>query len=172
MIYFTADTHYYHKNIIGLTCRPFKDINAMHKTLIDNYNEIVTDNDICYFVGDFVFSTNVEQLKDMINKLHGKKVLILGNHDYFKPEIYVNYGFDSVHTSLHPLDKVILNHDPAIYCTLKDEKLLLCGHVHTLFKKVLKENDVLIYNVGVDVNEFRPVCFKDLITNEVRYNEI
>lgn len=41
MIYFTADTHFCHSNIINLNSRPFKDINEMHSVIIRNWNQII-----------------------------------------------------------------------------------------------------------------------------------
>lgn len=42
MIYFTADTHFGHVNVIKMSNRPFADINEMNKTLITNWNSFVS----------------------------------------------------------------------------------------------------------------------------------
>jgi calcineurin-like phosphoesterase family protein len=54
MIYFTADTHFCHGNIIGSCYRPFKDVYEMNKAMIQNWNSIVTDYDEVYILGDFL----------------------------------------------------------------------------------------------------------------------
>ena len=160
MIYFTADTHYGHGDIIPICKRPFKSINEMNKTMIRNYNSVVNEEDTCYFLGDFVFPQNIELVKRTLSKLKGTKHLILGNHDNLKPFDYIEYGFTSVHTSfeiqLSNL-KIILVHDPALSC-IDRESTFLGGHVHDLFKEM--QNFI---NVGVDVRKFSPISLTDII---------
>ena len=51
MNYYIADTHFGHDNIRRLSNRPFKTIEEMDKTIIDNWNSRVTDNDDVYILG-------------------------------------------------------------------------------------------------------------------------
>lgn len=81
MIYFTSDLHLGHQAIIDLQNRPFKDDEEMNNTLIKNYNSVVTQNDIVYILGDIAYRMKVEEANELIQSLHGKKVLICGNHD-------------------------------------------------------------------------------------------
>jgi calcineurin-like phosphoesterase family protein len=152
MKYFTSDHHFFHSNIIGYCRRPFKDVNEMGKVLISNYNEIVNENDEVFFIGDvaFVNKGNTDNLRNIINKMYGRKHLILGNHDNLKPFEYVDIGFTSVHTSLE-VDGYILNHDPCV-ATIFPNKCFITGHVHTLYMKC--KNTI---NVGVDVWDYKPV---------------
>ena len=45
MIYFTADTHFDHANIIRFCNRPFATVDEMNDTLIANWNRKVHGND-------------------------------------------------------------------------------------------------------------------------------
>lgn len=55
MIYFTADTHFGHENIIRFCNRPFPDLETMNETLIENWNQRVCSNDTIYIIGDLFF---------------------------------------------------------------------------------------------------------------------
>jgi calcineurin-like phosphoesterase family protein len=95
-----------------------------------------------------------------LSKLNGTKILILGNHDKLPALEYVELGFQSVHTSL-VVDDVFMAHDPAWAAAIPKDMLMMCGHVHGLFKLVERTHRVL--NVGVDVWDYRPVLFEDAL---------
>ena len=79
MIYFTADTHFGHYNVIRFCDRPFASAEEMDEAMIQNWNDRVTGNDTVYILGDMFFrSTNAEGI---LKRLKGKKRLIVGNHD-------------------------------------------------------------------------------------------
>ena len=79
MVYFISDTHFNHKNIIKYCNRPFDSIEQMNETLINNWNDIVSDKDIIYHLGDFALGSK-ELILDIVNRLNGSKYLIRGNH--------------------------------------------------------------------------------------------
>jgi len=80
MIWFTADFHLSHKNIIQYCHRPFQDSDEMDEVILGNFNQKVQSGDILYFLGDLTFKGNVaanffERFKDI--EIH----FIIGNHD-------------------------------------------------------------------------------------------
>ncbi|MDR1220438.1 MAG: metallophosphoesterase, partial [Treponema sp.] len=83
MIFFTADTHFNHSNIINLCGRPFSNVIQMNESLIKNWNSCVNDNDEIYILGDFLFKGNGLEADNIIKRLNGKKYLVKGNHDKF-----------------------------------------------------------------------------------------
>ena len=169
MIYFTADWHLHHKNIIRYCNRPFKTVKEMHNELFLRFNATVSPDDITYHIGDFtmVGASHKDRFKGVLEKLNGMHHLILGNHDAMKPFQYIDIGFTSVHTSF-PLKYVfeglkfsfILNHDPSVYCILGVDDYLLHGHIHTLYQHLLPARKAI--NVGTDVWDFKPVSINDL----------
>ena len=79
-LFFTSDTHFFHKNIIQFCQRPFNDINDMQEKLISNWNNTVPKDGIVFFLGDFAFGNSTEWIK-IIKQLNGYIYFILGNHD-------------------------------------------------------------------------------------------
>ena len=79
MIYFTADTHFGHANIVKMCQRPYLDVDAMNEAMIAAWNERVQGNDTVYIIGDMFF--RCADPESILKRLKGKKRLIVGNHD-------------------------------------------------------------------------------------------
>lgn len=160
MIYFTSDTHFGHENIIKYCNRPFKNSNQMNNVLIRNYNEIVTNDDVVYFLGDMMMSNDKHYLERLIQKMKGRKILISGNHDRLKPFDYVEIGFESVHTSLtieyYEVDFRLI-HDPAAFCDRKEDCIYLYGHLHTTQIDIPNSHCCC-----VEQNEYKPISIDDI----------
>lgn len=92
-IFFTSDWHIGHVKSLEFDKRPFKDLHEMHESLVIRYNSTVPDNGICYFLGDV--GNKTEDIRKVVTRLSGLKVLILGNHDKGMTTMY-NCGFDVV----------------------------------------------------------------------------
>lgn len=73
-VFFTADTHFGSERTLTLSRRPFKTVEEMDETLINNWNSVVDKNDIVYHLGDF---GNYE----IVKRLNGKVTLIWGNYE-------------------------------------------------------------------------------------------
>jgi len=80
MIYFTADTHWGHANVIRYCQRPYSDVADMERQLIAKWNAVVRSTDTVYHLGDFGFQKPAA-LIDIMYKLNGKILLVPGNHD-------------------------------------------------------------------------------------------
>jgi calcineurin-like phosphoesterase family protein len=80
-IWFTADLHLGHKNILQLSNRPFDTIEEHDKFIIDNYNKLVQENDVVYILGDISWCQSYDFYKDLFTKLKGNKYVVIGNHD-------------------------------------------------------------------------------------------
>ena len=67
MKYFTADTHFFHKELIHDTRfanRMFFSVNDMNNTIVENWNSVVNDNDTVYHLGDIaLINSKKEDLK-------------------------------------------------------------------------------------------------------------
>lgn len=173
MIYFTADTHFFHSNIINLSKRPFKDIDEMNRILIQNWNSYVTQYDEIYILGDFIFKGDAQQANKLLKTLNGKKYLIRGNHDnYLNDDNFDKDAFEWI-KDYHVLDykkrKFVLFHYPILeWAGFFRDSIHLYGHVHNSVKdpEQKKRLDILgkhALNVGVDVNNFFPVSIENII---------
>jgi len=84
-MWFTADTHFGHVNIVRYCGRPFNTIEQHDRTLIDNWNARVAPGDVVYHLGDFGlpqgFDDGYGYLCSVKARLNGQVHLVLGNHD-------------------------------------------------------------------------------------------
>lgn len=113
-IFFIGDTHFGHKNILVFEqtskFRPFATIEEHDEELIARWNSVVGKQDEVWHLGDVAFG---KKSLDLCERLHGRKYLIMGNHDgygvdnylkYFK-EVYgafARYGYLMTHVPVHP----------------------------------------------------------------------
>jgi calcineurin-like phosphoesterase family protein len=154
--YFTADWHLFHGNIIEYCNRPYKNINHMHQIMQSEHNCVVTPQDEVWHLGDVTMlsSEYARKVAKEISKFNGIKHLVLGNHDEWRASSYENAGFWTVHTAMwfeHEGFTFYMMHDPAKYTVIENnpKAIMLCGHIHKLFKHLLPEKRII--NVGVDV---------------------
>jgi calcineurin-like phosphoesterase family protein len=91
-VFFTADLHLGHRNIIGYCNRPFSTGEEMDAKIISSINETVGQNDILYIIGDFCHKGGIAlayRERIICKNVH----IILGNHD--EPTKFTS-GFSSV----------------------------------------------------------------------------
>jgi calcineurin-like phosphoesterase family protein len=174
--WFTADLHLGHARIIELCDRPFRDPADMNETIIQKWNERVAPEDQVYVLGDVALGTLSESLP-LVARLHGRKLLVPGNHDRCWPgnrkvrpadvARYERVGFKILPEQLilggwpggwllchfpaagdsHDVDR-FAGHRPEPV----EGQWLLHGHVHQRWRVNGRQ-----VNVGVDVWDFRPV---------------
>lgn len=158
-----ADTHFNHKNIIEYENRPFESVEEMNERMIDLWNLVVGKNDLIYILGDFTLSRRMMVISDYVNRLHGKKVLIMGNHDTRKPKDYITCGF--IAATRKPImvePGVILMHEPfsdASY--IASNYIYLFGHVHA--NHTLMDDYPNCMCVSVERINYRPVDLDECI---------
>ena len=166
-IFVTSDTHFYHNNILKYENRPFKDIDDMNNKMIELWNETVSSKDEVYILGDFSFGNEEETIK-LLNKLNGKKYLIKGNHDYVVKNKDVRDKFEWIKDYFvlkHNKMKFVMFHYPIqVWDCRHHGAIHLYGHIHSNLGNHSMEYDIPnSYNVGVDVNGFKPVLIEDII---------
>jgi calcineurin-like phosphoesterase family protein len=166
--FYISDTHFYHKNIISLANRPYKDVDEMNAALVTNWNSVVTDNDTVYHLGDFAWSGQ----KENFPQLRGQKILIKGNHD-FRDTLALGWSSIVNYWELNDGDKkVVLFHYPIFeWNGFFRGSVHLFGHVHGNPTKH-RADSKLAFDVGVEKINYTPVTLNQLLTreSEVSYN--
>lgn len=170
MIYYSSDLHFNHVNIIKSCDRPFSDIYDMNNKLMLNWNNTLTDEDDIYFLGDFSYSKNNKQAREvieLIKNLKGRKHLVLGNHD----TILMNFEefkelFESIDVYKKISDEgnyVVLMHYPLeTWERSHYGSYHLHGHIHANEINYIPNR----FNVGLDVNNYKPVTLTELIDRD------
>ena len=79
--FFASDHHFFHNNIIKYANRPFDNVWSMNEALIERHNSVVSHKDIVYFVGDFAFTSDEDEVINILKRLNGEKHFVAGNHD-------------------------------------------------------------------------------------------
>lgn len=155
-IWITADNHFGHRRIIEYCARPFGSVDEMDAEMIGRWNDAVRPDDLVLHLGDFAL-TSLERIRELMVQLHGRKIIVLGNHDRSATAMR-RLGFDEAYGE-YLLEGIRCVHDPG---GARPGELTLCGHVHDRWAELLRPDGALLINVGVDAREFRPVPLEDL----------
>jgi calcineurin-like phosphoesterase family protein len=92
--YFASDHHFGHDNILKFTKRPYSSVEEMTEDYIKKHNSKVRPHDYVYFGGDIFWSTLKDHQKaEILSRMNGIKILIIGNHDKMKPSKARRLGF-------------------------------------------------------------------------------
>lgn len=164
MIYFTSDTHFWHSNVIKYSNRPFNNVEEMNNILINNWNNIVKNEDEVWHLGDFSFG-NQDKTKELFNRLNGRINIIFGNHDQILKktkfnlsdyvESYQDYKELKVDGQLY-----VLMHYP-LYTWNKGHygSYMLHGHSHNTLSHL---NTGTRIDIGVDCFNYSPVSIEQV----------
>lgn len=165
MIYFTSDLHYGHKAAINLSQRPFETIEEMNETLIQRWNAKVKQNDTVYILGDLSFRIPVDEAIVFIRKLHGKKILIKGNHDKKYDASLFEEICDFKEINIYQQSFSLMHYPMLEWPKSRYGSIHLHGHQHNNkdYNIAMKKAGILRYDVGVDVNDFTPVSMGEIL---------
>lgn len=182
---YTSDLHLGHENIIVSAGRPYKSVDEMNSVLIRRWNEKVDVNDDVFICGDLSYRS-ADHISFFMKKMKGHKHLLIGNHDvhwmknvpdmskYFESVSYmdlINEGKKLITLCHYPM----LEWNRSRYATQQEGSTswLIHGHIHNS-KTVdaydfIKEYLPCALNCGVDINNFEPVTFDELIQNNNKW---
>ncbi len=159
MIYYIADLHLGHENVLAFDKRPFQSGEEMTEVIVNRWNGRIAKDDTVYVLGD-AFWKNEAQSMATFRRLNGHKHLICGNHDRIKGNLGRLWESISQYEEIQDGDKrVVLCHYPIpFYNGQHRGSVMLYGHVHNSreydllekWKKELRKKKIptLMINVG------------------------
>lgn len=125
-LFFSSDLHIGHRNILKYSPVRAKivgsneDVEKHDRILIKRWNSIVRPEDIVIIAGDIKLCGNI-RARECIAQLHGKKILVRGNHDLSASKM-MRLGFDWVCDEMHVNiggTRVLISHYPYRLSTMK-----------------------------------------------------
>lgn len=164
--WFISDTHFHHANILnfkddnGNLIRPgFANAEEMNEYMIEKWNSVVKPEDKVYHLGDVVMKTGAWAF-EIINRLNGNIVLIKGNHDRARLNIYANH-FKDVRSEIHMKtgegDMVVFTHRPIRLSGMDSYAFNVHGHIH---QNII--DDYRYINMSVEAIDYTPVNWNEL----------
>ena len=166
-----ADLHFGHENIIKYESRPFANVEEMNNRLIKLWNSVVGSDDLVYVLGDFTLSRRMVVIKNLVDSLNGRKILVMGNHDTRKPRDYIECGFEvAIRKPIMVEPGVILMHEPFEDASLiVPNYIYFFGHVHA--NKTLMDEYCNCMCVSVERIDYRPIDLDECIRQLRRKNK-
>ena len=159
--FFISDTHFGHRGIIQYEAinRPFQTLEEHDEALIANWNNTVKPDDKVYHVGDFCLN---RRSLSVAKQLNGRKLLIMGNHDMFRTEEYLEAGFERVCGALQ-FENLILTHIP-VHTAQVEHRFFANVHGHLHSKKI---PDWRYLNVSVENINLTPITLEEVYSRIV-----
>lgn len=182
-VYFTADLHLHHTNIIRYAHRnpPFRNTAEMDTGLVGNWNRRVTRRDTVYHLGDFCFARKSNIREDMrvygdaMHMVRGRVVFLRGNHDngLQHADYFIYSRIEGMNVFMrHWPPWIHPRRCPHSFYIPRDVDLILCGHVHDRWKyrvHSVEQRRIPVINVGTDAWGYEPISLGTIMLKVVKY---
>lgn len=166
-VFFTADTHFGHKNIITFCNRPFATVEEMDQQLVENWNEVVAPEDEVYHLGD-VSLAPVSRTRKLLDQLNGTIYLIQGNHEkaalacrdrFAWIKAYHELSIDDPEAHRGKRHLMLFHYAMREWNGSHHGTFHLYGHSHGTLEDLPQQRSI---DVGVDCHGYRPVSFAEV----------
>jgi calcineurin-like phosphoesterase family protein len=174
-----SDTHWGHNGVCHFTnkrgepLRPWDDPYIMNADMVTLWNDLVSDQDIVWHLGDVVI--NRRFLAEILPLLRGRKRLVAGNHDIFKLKDYLPYFEDIKGVAMLRQEDaqrpdIVLSHIPLHPDSIARFGTNVHGHYHSNFI-----DDPAYLCVCVEQTGYRPIELSEVRSrierNKLHYAE-
>lgn len=179
-VFVIGDCHFWHSNIIKYCNRPWwkkdesgcdiPDVETMNEEMIKIWNSIITsDKQTVYVNGDFCFG-NKTKVKEIFDRLNGRKRIVLGNHDRCKFKDYYDIGFDRVYDKPILLANFcVLSHEPLQWIKDGDVYMNVYAHVHT--QEMYKDYTSNSFCTSAERLKYKPIRFTEIFEKCQTYSK-
>lgn len=192
-IWFTSDTHAFHKNICkgvtawantepgdihgGQTCRDFRDQYEMTEHLIETFNKYVQQDDELYHLGDWSFG-GVDKIGKFRDRLVVQKIhLCYGNHDHniihnrltqsHDKEIGAKLMFEStqdiIWNKIGNNEFFLSHYSHQVWPGSHKNVIHLFGHSHDSLSGIGRSMDVGVDSAKRILGEYRPFSITEIL---------
>ena len=181
-IWLCSDLHFGHDKDFIYGPRGFDSIEEHDKTIIKNWNELVSWDDEVWLLGDCMLNDNEGGCRKL-NQLAGNIRIIYGNHcTATRIQMYANIrptilGMGLAYILKYQGYHFYLSHYPTLCSNndsnkpLKRQVLNICGHSHTQ-DKFQDMDKGIIYHVELDAHNNKPVLLDDIIEDIKKYKGV
>lgn len=172
-VWIVSDTHFGHANIIRFCGRPFASVEEMDAVMVAQWNECVRPNDTVWHLGDVAFHYDEAELYRLLQSLHGRKHLILGNHDD-PTSRSLQHGFETINAWRQVASRgVILSHfplHPSCLNKYQDGVAIgvrnIHGHIHEKLVHDGARLDQQYINASVEHTGYAPILLDELVARK------
>lgn len=148
--FFIADLHFGDKSVLKEPKRPFESLDAMADEVTRRWNELVTDEDIVWVLGDVAKPKELHRVAN----LKGEKRLVAGNNDGDLMALAQSGLFKEIH-GVKYLPGMVLTHVPVHPRQVGQYIANIHGHLHSAH---VPHDRYLC--VSVDQTGYRPITLE------------
>ena len=146
IVRFIADLHLSHQNMA--TRRGFSSVEEHDEHIIAKWNDVVSKRDVTYILGDITMEKKSPYA--LLDKLNGRKHVVMGNHDRRQDVEVLLKHVDSV-AGMVQYKGIILTHCP-IHPMELDYRFPknIHGHIH--------DKQVMLGGLPIEIPDERYIC--------------
>ena len=178
-VFFIADLHFGHRDVLSFDKRPFRDVEEMETEMIRRWNAKVLEGDHVFVIGDMFGGVNTAHAGEIVHALNGRIHLIRGNHDP-KGEVFESL-FEEVEVSKQiqvrvrgEKQRVVMRHRLLPVFKGSDEGVVqLYGHTHDSLISRVEDEYIRImnwlgfplqaFNVGACRMDYEPKTLEEIL---------
>ena len=164
-IFLTSDTHFGHDREFLWGPRGFTSSQEHDEAIIQNWNEVVSPDDIVYHCGDLMLGDNTYGI-ECVKRLNGHIKLIRGNHDtdakikmYKEAELFEAIQF--AYRIRFKKYEYLMTHYPTLVWNGEDPKPVWNIHGHDHDKSIFHETGHN-YDVCMEAHNCYPVSLEQI----------